>query len=185
MRALSIGHATLVGHSLGGWTAAAFALAHPDMVDRLVLVDASGYATTPDAASARTMEELNPSTREGARRLLAKLYYNQRVFTTDAIVDQVYHAKLAAHDSYTMQRFAVAIAHNRDVLDNRLAAIKKPALIIWGQQDQIVPLSFGQRFNRELTGSRLIVMPYCGHIPQVEMNPWFNAVVLQFLGTQP
>src|SRR5207247_2437827 len=41
---IKIERASLVGNSLGGWTAAAFTLAHPEKVDRLVLVDSAGFA---------------------------------------------------------------------------------------------------------------------------------------------
>lgn len=181
MKALKIRHASLVGNSLGGWTAAAFALAHPDMVDRLVLTDASGFAVDPRQASATTLGDLTPTTREGVRRMLATLYYNKRIFTSDQVVDQVYDGIRAGGDRYPLRRFAVSLAQNKDVLDSRVAAIRKPTLIIWGQQDQVVPLSFAQRFHQEIPGSRLLVMPDCGHVPEVEMSTWFNDAVARFL----
>ena len=63
-RKLGITKATVVGNSLGGWTAAAFTLAHPDKVDRLVLVDSAGYslAKTGVQAPRELLQALNPST---------------------------------------------------------------------------------------------------------------------------
>src|ERR1044072_7934063 len=65
---LKIEHATLVGNSMGGWIAAMFTASFPDRVDKLVLVDAAGYAPPKDLDT-RTLFALNPTTREGMKLL--------------------------------------------------------------------------------------------------------------------
>ena len=180
-RQLNIERASLVGNSLGGWIAAAYTLAHPEKVERLVLVDAAGFSP-PANFDMRLLSKLNPSTREDMKQLAALVFYNKQLFTSDAAVDQMLTSRIAAGDGYTIQSLNESIARSEDMLDNRLAAIKQPTLIIWGRADGLTPLAeYGERFNREIPGSQLLVFEQCGHVPQVEKSGDFNAAVLKFL----
>jgi len=177
---LRIDKASLVGNSLGGWTAAAYALAHPDKVERLVLVDAAGFALEK-GFDPYTLNGLNPSTREGMAQVLSLIMYNKQMFSNPAVIDAAFARKVAAGDGYTIQRFVDSIAHGEDVLDNRLSGIKQPTLIVWGKQDGLTPLALGERFKKEISGSELFVIDKCGHVPQMEKAPEFNAALLTFL----
>lgn len=184
LAALNVERASLIGNSMGGWIAAAYALAHPSKVERLVLADAAGFAP-PKELDLRTLSGLNPSTREGMRQLAARVFYNKQLFATDAAIDLMLTQRMAAGDGHTIQSLIESIARGEDMLDNRLAAIKQPTLIIWGREDGLTLLADGQRFQREIPGSQLVVFENCGHIPQVEKAAEFNAAVLKFLsGTQ-
>jgi pimeloyl-ACP methyl ester carboxylesterase len=180
-KALNIERASLVGNSLGGWTAAAFALAHPEKVERLVLVAAAGFALADDV-DPRAVNGLNPSTREAIRQVMSLVFYNKQLYTSDAAVDLMFARKMAAGDGYTIQRFIESIIRREDSLDNRLSAIKHPTLIVWGREDGLTPLSLGERFKREIRGSELLVIEKCGHVPQIEKAAEFNAALLKFLG---
>src|SRR5207237_4251267 len=79
LKELKIEHASLVGNSLGGWIAAAFALAHPERVDRLVLVDAAGFAFAKDFDT-NQLFKLNPSTRADMKELTSRVFYNKQIF---------------------------------------------------------------------------------------------------------
>ena len=59
--------------------------------------------------------------------------------------------------------------------------IKRPTLVLWGRDDKLIPLSFGERFHREIADSRLRIIDNCGHIPQVECPDEYAAAVLEFL----
>jgi len=178
---VKIERATLVGNSLGGWTAAAFTLSHPDKVERLVLVDAAGFAPT-EKVDPRVLNGLNPSTREGMKQLMATIFYNKQVFASDAAVDTLFATKMAAGDGYTIQQFIESIAHGEDVLDNRLGAVKQPTLVVWGREDALTPLAMGERFKKEIPGAELLIFDKCGHVPQIEKAGEFNAALLKFLG---
>ncbi|MFP5262360.1 MAG: alpha/beta fold hydrolase [Blastocatellia bacterium] len=178
---LKIERATLVGNSLGGWTAAAYALAHPDRVERLVLVDAAGFALTGDV-NPRTLNGLSPSTLEGAKQLLAQIFYNKQMFGSDAAAGLMLTRRMMAGDGYTIQRFIDSIVNGEDVLDKRLSAIKQPTLIIWGREDLLTPLAMGERFKKEINGSELLVIEKCGHVPQLEKSAEFNAALMKFIG---
>jgi 2-hydroxy-6-oxonona-2,4-dienedioate hydrolase len=176
---LKIERATLVGNSMGGWIAAMFTASFPDRVDKLVLVDAAGYAPPKDFDT-RVFFGLNPTTREGMKVLIAKVFYN-KAFQTDAFIDQSIAARLAAGDGYTINSITESIIRGEDFLDDVVKTIKRPTLIIWGRQDGLVLLTEGERFNKDIAGSKMIVIEQCGHVPNVEKPGEFNAAVLKFL----
>jgi len=178
-RQLKIERATLVGSSMGGWIATMFTASFPDRVDKLVLVDAAGYRPPKDFDT-RTLIGLNPSTREGMKILIAKVFYN-KAFQTDAAVDQAIAARLAAGDGYTINSLTESIIRGEDFLDEIVKTIKRPTLIIWGRQDGLVSLADGERFNKDIAGSKMIVIDQCGHVPNTEKPGEFNAAVLKFL----
>jgi triacylglycerol lipase len=178
---LKIERASLVGNSLGGWTAAAFALAQPEKVERLVLVDAAGFRLDGNV-DPRTLNALNPSTREGVKQILSLVFYNKQLVSTDAAIDTFFARKMAAGDGYTIQRFIDSVVRGDDVLDGRLSAIKHRTLIVWGREDGLTPLAIGERFKKEIAGSELLIIEKCGHVPQMEKADEFNRALLKFLG---
>ena len=178
---LGITRASLVGNSLGGWTVAAYALAHPDKVDRLVLVDAAGFAITGDL-DPRVVNGLNPSTRDAIKQVMGLVFYNKELFASDAALDAFFARKMSAGDGYTIQRFIDSIVRGEDTLDNKLTAIKKPTLVVWGREDGLTPLALGERFKKEIAGSELLVIEKCGHVPQLERAAEFNTGLMRFLG---
>lgn len=181
---LKIERATLVGNSMGGWIAALYAVSHPERVERLVLVDAAGFAPPKDF-DAKQLAALNPSTREGIRALSALVFYNKQLYLSDAAIDFSLTQRMGAGDGYTITSLIESIARREDMLDGRLSAIRQPTLIIWGRHDGLTPLrEFGDRFKREIAGSELIVMEECGHVPMVEKAAEFNAALLKFLAPQ-
>ena len=177
---LKIERASLVGNSMGGWIAAMFAASFPDRVDKLVLVDAAGYAP-PKGFDTRVFYGLNPTTREGMKVLSAKVFYS-KIFQTDVAIDQAIAARLAAGDGYTINSITESIIRGEDLLDETVKTIKRPTLIVWGREDGLTPLSDGERFNKDIAGSRLVVFDQCGHVPNFEKAVEFNAAVIKFLG---
>jgi pimeloyl-ACP methyl ester carboxylesterase len=176
--ALHIDHASLVGNSLGGWVALEFARLHPQRVDRLVLVDCVGYSAWPSADVANA---LRLATRADFQRLLPLTFFDSKALMAPTSIDDLYAQHVAAGDGYAIQQILDSAVRGEDVLDGRVSAIQKPALIIWGRGDRLVPLALGQRLHRELRGSRLEVIEQCGHMPQVECPAAFNERLLAFL----
>lgn len=178
---VGVQRATLVGNSLGGFTAAAFAISHPEKVDKLVLVDAAGFAVTGDL-DPRVLNGLNPSTRQQVKDLLSLVFYNKQQFGSDMVIEGFLASRVTAGDQYTIQRFIESIGRGEDMLDGKLGAIKHPTLIVWGREDGLTQLSMGQRFNKEIAGSQLLIIEKCGHVPQLEKPEEFNAGLMKFLG---
>src|ERR1041384_8081363 len=152
---LKIERATLVGNSMGGWIAAAFTVAYPDRVDKLVLVDAAGYAPPKDFDT-RVFFALNPTTRDAMKVLVSKVFYN-KAFQTDDAIDAAITARLAAGDGFTIKSITESIIRGEDFLDDTVKTIKRPTLIVWGREDGLVPLAEGERFHKDIAGSKLVV----------------------------
>ena len=176
---MKIERATLVGNSMGGWIAAAYTIAFPEKVERLVLADATGLAPPADF-DYKTLYALNPSTREGMKQLAAKVFFN-KMFTTDNVIDQLMVQRMAAGDGYTIGSLIESVGRREDFLDGQVGKIKTPTLIVWGREDGLVLLSEGQRLQKEIANSKLVVFDQCGHFPQVEKAAEFNTALLEFL----
>ncbi len=184
---LKINSASLVGHSMGGAIAASFALAHPEKVERLVLLDAGyGYAI-PEVSDLNklghvtgTLQLLNPSTREQMQQALTLAFYDQKTYVSNPTIDKAFAGSMLG--AYAQQRFIESFIRHEDVLDNKLGGIKQPTLIIWGREDRWTPVSLGERFKREIPGSELLIIEKCGHFANIEQADQFNAVVMKFLG---
>lgn len=177
---LKLPKVSLVGNSMGGWISVLFTAKYPAKVEKLVLVDAAGY-TPPKGFDYKTLQKLNPSTRDGMRELTKLVFYNSALFSSDAAVDQFMAGRIAAGDGYALQTLIRTIELGDDYYDNQVKTIKQPTLIIWGKQDGLVLLADGERLKREITGSELIVFDQCGHVPQAEKAKEFNEAVLKFL----
>src|SRR6266550_4469326 len=175
---LKIKRASLVGNSLGGWVAAAFTLAHPERINRLVLCNAAGYAAVSKTMDPRALSALRLVSREDIRYLGPLTFHDKRFYED---VDLAFKQHVSADDNYTVNQLLDSMIRGEDVLDNRLAAIKQPTLILWGREDRLIPLNFAERFHKEITGSRLEVIDNCGHMPQVECPEKFVTAVLEFL----
>jgi pimeloyl-ACP methyl ester carboxylesterase len=179
---LKIERMSLVGNSMGGWIAAAYTVAYPDRVERIVLEDAAGFAPPPNFDT-KTLYGLNPSTRVGMKAVAAKVFYNP-LFSSDLVVDRALAQRVSAGDGYTVNSLIESITRGEDFLDDRIKNIKQPTLIVWGRQDGLTPVSDGERFHRAIPNSTLIIVEECGHVPNLEKAAEFNAAVLKFLGGQ-
>jgi len=175
---------TLVGNSLGGWVAMDFALAHPDKVSRLVLVDSAGYSYKRTGGTPYTREMLqglNPSTLAGEKQLMAVVFHN-KMYSSDQFAEQAFITHLRKNDGNTIDRFIDSILRGEDVVDGRLGAIKAPTLIVWGRDDALVPLATGKALAEDIPGAESVILDSCGHAPPVECAAPFNAALLKYLG---
>ena len=175
---LKIERTSLVGNSLGGWIAADFALTHPERINRLVLCDAAGYAAVSKTMDPRAFSALRLVSREDISYLGPLTFHDKRFYED---VDLAFKQHVSAGDNYTVNQLLDSMIRGEDVLDNRLAAIKQPTLILWGREDKLIPLNFAERFHKEIAGSQLRVIDSCGHMPHVECPKEFVTAVLEFL----
>ena len=184
---VGVGKATIVGNSLGGWTALAFALAHPEKVERLVLVGSAGYSfdrTSGPKLTREMMLALNPATLAAQKQTLSLIFYN-KMMITDQVAEQAFVAKLRSNNGYTVNQFIDSFLRGEDFLDGKLGAIKVPTLLVWGREDALTPLASGQALAKDIAGSELVIIDRCGHVPQIECAGAFNAALTKFLSAAP
>ncbi len=178
-KTMSIDKAIIVGNSLGGWTALDFALAHPERVEKLVLVDSAGYSLEAQPGprpTCQTLSALNPSTVAGAKALAAVIFANP-AFVTDATAEMLFTQHMRKGDGYTIDQFIESVLRGDDVVDGKLGGIKAPTMVIWGREDHLIPLPLGERLNKEIAGSQMVVLDHCGHVPQLECaGPFIKAL---------
>lgn len=174
MQTQNTGKATLVGNSFGGWIALDFALQHPGMLEKLVLVDSAGLAWL------RPVPELNPSSLAATRTLVESVFYDKKM-VSDAAVQQVFTDRMRNNDGYTIQRTVAGFA-TPQFEDAKLGAIHVPTLVMWGRQDELIPLASGEKLRDGISGAKLVVFEQCGHVPQIEKSAEFNHALLEFLG---
>ena len=170
---LGVGRVILAGNSLGGEIAWQVALADPARVAGLVLVDAAGFEFVPESLPLGFRIARIPVLREPMRWVLPRRAIEDSVLdvygdpsrVTSALVDRYYELTLRAGNR-------VALMHRMDQLAPgpvaRLPEIKVPTLILWGGLDRLIPPRWGHEFEKAIPGSRLVVFPKLGHVPQEE-----------------
>lgn len=177
MRVRKIPKASVVGNSLGGWVAMDFAAEHPDLVDKLVLVDAAGL----DSPIHHDVPvDMNPASREGVRKLWETLFYNKKL-ATNRLVDYEWQSRLRDGENATVQRLVHALVSGNEFEDGKVGMIQARTLVIWGRNDVLLPVGFGERLNAAIAGSKLMVINECGHVPPLEKPLEFVRVLLEFL----
>lgn len=177
MQSQNIAKATLVGNSLGGWIALDFTVHHPEMVDKLVLVDAAGLTWGQPGGP---VVELNPASVGETRSLLEGIFYDKKM-VTDQFVVQVFTNHMRNNDGYTIQRTLAGFAQPQ-FEDDKLKSIHAPTLVVWGREDKLIPVARAERFRDGIPGAKLVVFEQCGHVPQLEKPAEFNQALLDFLG---
>ena len=183
---LELGRVSIVGHSLGGAAAITVAAAHPELVERLVLVDAMTYPFRLDFRSRLPLTPLLGG-------LLFKQLYGRGTFRRhfrDNVFSPGFSLPLDRIDRYYEQfntpaarESAHAVLHStRDTRPTvaRITRITAPTLVVWGRRDRMFPASFGQRLAREIPGARLDVLD-AGHSPNEERPQEFVHSIGRFL----
>lgn len=175
LRALKIERAAILGESLGGWIASSFALTFPERVDKLLLVDAAGVW----GEIAALPIDLRVSTRAHLHEVFKLVFFDKRL-ATDGLVDMAYHLHLERGDGPTIDSIFRCTEGER--LDDVIGRLNMPTLIVWGEQDEMIPVSVGRNLQKLIPGSTLEVISQCGHLPALEKPVEFVQRVLEFLG---
>jgi 4,5:9,10-diseco-3-hydroxy-5,9,17-trioxoandrosta-1(10),2-diene-4-oate hydrolase len=192
MAALGIGRAALVGHSLGGGVALRVILDDPGRVDRLILVSSAGLGGKVSLplriASLPFFDRIffkPPLT--VFIRFLHRLVYDPAVITPEfahLYYEMFFQPGSVRAFTSILRTIATLRGARPGILEpirEGLGAITVPALILWGRQDRILPVSQAFDAAGRIPGARLHVFERCGHMPNVEYPEEFNRILLDFL----
>ena len=183
-----VSRSAIVAHSWGSSVALAAAAQAPERVTRIALYDAWVYEdqlpTFFHWAQANGVGEalFGLFYKERADERMALAFYDQK-YVTEPFVEAVDKA-LERPGTLAAALAAVRGQQYADV-ERRYRAIDKPTLLLWGREDIVTPLRFGERLSRDLPRSKLIVYPRCGHFPMIEALAASNHDLASFLAEGP
>ena len=174
---LDIERIRCIGFSTGGWLAAEMAAISRHSFSRLMLVDAVGIK--PKKGEIKDIFIITPEE-------LAGLSFYDTSQTPE--YDAIYNSSPTPEDRNLTERdreMAVRICWKPYMhsprLPHMLGRVSIPTAIIWGKEDQLVPLECGELYQQVISGSTLTIIENCGHSPQIEKPDEFVDTALRFL----
>ena len=171
----------LLGNGYGGFVALLLTIRHPGLISRLVLSDAGAIFSEPGREAFRTMARI---VEENGLEAVADIAM-RRLFASD------FHTANPGLVAERRKRFLLtdkavflAACHTLAALDlrSKVAGVKIPVLIIVGEQDEATPPAMSRELAALLPEAKLLVLPGCAHVPQLQAPSEFLAAVLPFLG---
>lgn len=188
MNRLGIGRATIVGSSYGGAVALNLTLDYPETVEKLVLVD----AVCNDEPKNHPILKL--ASIRGVGEMITPFLVDSKMFLRQRMQDTIARAN---HHLITSERIdsirrplncadghrsVLATSRNWDAnrLEQDAHLINQPTLIIWGDQDHVIPIRHGYKLHKEILNSRFVILKDCGHVPPEEKSEIFTQLVSEF-----
>ncbi len=192
MDRLGIGRATAVGSSYGGAVAATLTLDQPDRVEKLVLIDAvinddlKSHPILKLVSYRGVGEVLTPFLSDSKALLRYRMHgtiakANHHLISQERI-DNV-RRPLYAADAH---RSLLATSRNwsAEHVTRDAHLITQPTLIIWGEDDTVIPVKDGYTLHRQMLNSRFVILRDCGHVPQEEKSDIVSDLISEFVRSQ-
>lgn len=177
----------LGGNSLGGNIAWNYTVKNPSTVEKLILIDAAGYPFKPESMPIAFKLAKTPiinnlltiiTPRFMARASVENVYADKSK-VTDEIAERYFDLTLR-----TGNRRALVDRMTQDIDTNnhqKIKEIQQPTLVLWGDQDKLIPLNNATRFHEDLPNSKLAILRNVGHVPMEESPEESLVIVLDFL----
>jgi len=183
---LNVTQCIVAGNSLGGSIAWNYAIASPEKVKQLILLDASGYPKKDEKGSLgfklagipvlnQALKHISPISL--IRKSLEDAFYNKSLVTEKMV--QQYHDMLLREGN----RGAVLelFQHPMKADPAKIKLITQPTLIIWGKEDQLISYKNAALFKQDLQNSQMLVLDKVGHIPMEEAPNQVASAILEFI----
>lgn len=185
---LGVERAVVGGNSYGGGVSLMLAIEYPDLVERLVLVDCLCFRHEMPWFVRAGRIPLLPTVafyavppRIAAYRALALCYERDEEIETAVRDEYAHEFSFEGTRGALLEMLGDIVAGEPQQFEERLGKIRQPALILWGENDIVIPLELGQKLDRVLPDSRLEVIARSGHIPNQEDPDSVSQIVLEFL----
>ncbi len=182
--ALNLPSVALMGHSFGGVLAAAYALAYPAQVNRLLLVAPSILSNTayPDYLKKIAVELglLDAGTAISQSSLWVRRQIRAPVFAPERQDESVWRRRLF---DYEQARASAEVLKISAFFDLRplLPDLYQPVCLVWGENDPVVQPTDAEKLAHLLPNATIHYLPECGHISILEQPQAFQAVARSFL----
>jgi len=184
----------IMGHSMGGgvtlMTYLKMQQEDPGRLKKLVLIDSAGYPQKlpwfirmAKVPGLNTMLSKLLSPRFAAALVLKKCYYKKDAVTEEQIDTYAYYGSLPGAVAAVSQTAKQIVPKDQDIeaLIAQYQTITVLVLVIWGAEDEVVPLKVGKNFERDIPGAKLVILPRCGHIPLEEEPQATRQAIMDFL----
>ncbi len=177
LQQLDLQKTSLLGYGMGGWLASEIAVMCPQIVDRLVLVDAAGIQPQHGEIT-----DIFLHGQEGMRQFAffdpKQLPEYEALFGRKSSPEE---REIRVQNQENAIRYCWKPYMYDRSLSHLLPRLKIPTLIVWGQEDRIIPVECGELYRQAIPGARLEVLPQCGHYPHLEKTEQFVGIVQNFL----
>ena len=188
---LKIDKAWLCGNSMGGEIALTVALVNPQRVAGLILIDSAGVEVSGSGSLApsyllipvvgRVLTALSLTSDKLVRQGLEKSFYDRTKVTSDRVAN--YYRPLQTRGGQ-LAALRARIQADQFPIEQDLNKVNAPALIIWGAEDQLIPLAAGHKMSLLIKDSTLVIFESCGHVPQEEMPARVADEMTRFIAAQ-
>ena len=176
MDAVGLECAHLAGHSMGGGVCLAIAKRAPNKVKSLSLIASAGLGNEINGAYIDGF--VAAASRNALKPVLAQLYSDESLVTRSMIDDMLKFKRLEGVDSALATLAGGLFAGGRQAEQLASAAAGKPTLVIWGENDRVIPSSHATA----IPGATVKVMPGQGHMVQLEAAGEVNKLIGEFIG---
>lgn len=185
---LGIEKCILGGNSLGGAVSWNYALKYPSKVSKLILVDAGGYImkskSVPLAFKMAQWPIINSAflyitPRFVIEKSVKNVYYDE-VKVTDKLIDRYFELALREGNR---KSFIIRMTQNKiatEDISELIKTIRIPTLVLWGENDKLIPLESAHKFHADLPNDTLVILPKLGHTPMEEDPIATSKVVKDF-----
>jgi pimeloyl-ACP methyl ester carboxylesterase len=191
LRTLKVDHFDLAGESLGGRIAASYTLQALSLEnsgpyalprpERLILEDAAGHTDPFHRAGAQP--QVGPIPISGNLKDAAgvAIVFHDKSRVTEEFIRRDFALKMKANDGMTERLFTSNPRLSSEVVGDKLGGITIPTLVVWGENDELVPLADGRDYAAKIPNARLVIVSECGHAPSIEKPQQFIDAVERFL----
>ncbi|MFC4025758.1 alpha/beta fold hydrolase [Oceanobacillus longus] len=181
----SLENVCIIGHSMGGQVALYTARVIPNKIKKLVLLSSSGYlrSTNRWMVYCSYLPLFNQFVKQRVKKSnvkesLQNVFYNPSLITEEHIREFENPLK----DKNFYKSLIRLLRHREGDLDSdQLREIQTPALLIWGQEDRVVPLGVGKRMVRDLPNAKLITYEETGHFVTEERSKEIYEEILNYI----
>jgi pimeloyl-ACP methyl ester carboxylesterase len=172
--ALGLKQVDLGGWSMGGWIVQLVAAEHPEKIRKLMLLDSAGLYVKPEW-DLKLFTPVSPAELEKFDALLMPHPPQLPTFIANDIL------RTSHEHAWIIRRAIDSMLTGRDTTDALLPTLKMPVLIVWGEVDQITPLSQGQKMHQLIPQSQMNIVPGCGHLAPNECAGEIGPAMVSFL----
>lgn len=173
--ALGLSSVNVVGSSLGGWIAAEAAVRRCDDFKSLTLIGPAGVRVKGILSG----DNFIWSPEEHARNV----YFNQDIAAQVLAAPQTPESEdLQIKNRFATARLAWEPRFFNPDLERWLLRIRRPTLLLWGDHDKVFPPQYADAWRAALPDARAVVIPECGHLPQVEHPERVVTEIRSFVG---